>query len=112
MRRGQSHYLAWVPVPTDAAVEPKDRRPRVCVSKSELSRGPTTANVINDFQKFIKLVSCNGSLVLVHPHGEAQKFLIGEHRRYPDVRSWSIGKNSRQSLIVVIVPVGCDDRPY
>jgi len=79
MRRRQSHHLAWVPVPTDTAVEPKDRRPRVCVSKSKLSIRTATANVINDFQKFIKLVSCNGSLVLVHPHGEAKKFLIGKH---------------------------------
>jgi hypothetical protein len=79
MRRRKSHYLAWVAVPTDIAVEPKNRRPRVCVSKSELSIGMATANVINDFQIFIKFMSCNGSLVLVHPHGEAKKFLIGEH---------------------------------
>jgi hypothetical protein len=112
MRRWQSHYVAWIAVPTDTAVKPKDRRPRVCVSKSELSNGQATANVINDFQKFIKFVSCNGSLVLVHPHREAKKLLIGKHRRYPDVRSRSIGKNLGQSLIVIIVPMRCDDRPY
>ena len=78
MRRRQSHYLAGVAVPTDTAVEPKDRRPRVCVSKSEQSSGPATANVINDFQKFVKFMTRNGSLVRVHPHGEAKEFPIRE----------------------------------
>jgi hypothetical protein len=64
-------------VPTDTAVEPKDYRPRVRVAKSELSNGPTTANVINDFQKFIELVPCNSGLVLVDPHREAKKLLVG-----------------------------------